>query len=64
MNESRALKTGRFQGKAILRTVDLMYQNNTAKNYLKGLIGVLAKGLHQRIREGKQIEAKRKKEQM
>ena len=38
---SRAERAGRILGKALVEVVHLMYQENTAKNFLKGLLAVL-----------------------
>lgn len=39
--ESRALLTGKKLGESIISMVHLMYQNNTASNFYKGLMHVL-----------------------
>lgn len=35
---SRAEKAGAKMGEAIIENVNLLYQNNTARNYLNGLL--------------------------
>lgn len=39
---SRAEKAGRAMARTILEIGELMYQNNTKKNFYKGLIDVLS----------------------
>lgn len=39
--KSRAEVAGEIQGQAIVEMVNLMYQNNTAKNFWYGLMAVL-----------------------
>ena len=41
MKLSRAEKAGRKMGLAIVEMVHLMYQNNTAKNFYRGLLFVI-----------------------
>lgn len=38
---TRAEKAGRAEGKATVENIHLMYQGNTARNYLKGLMAIL-----------------------
>lgn len=38
---SRAERAGRLMGTALVEMVHLMYQKNTAKNFLRGLCDVL-----------------------
>lgn len=40
---SRAEKAGRALGKSICEMIDLMYQKNTARNFLNGLLGRLVR---------------------
>ena len=40
---SRAELAGRTMGEAIVEMIHLMYQKNTARNFLKGLLAVLEK---------------------
>lgn len=40
MKKSRAEKAGEELGKVIIEMVNLMYQNNTAKNFYKGLFNI------------------------
>jgi hypothetical protein len=42
---SRAEKAGRKAGVALVEMVNLMYQNNTAANFWKGLMPVLNKAI-------------------
>jgi len=39
---SRAEKAGRAMGRNLIEMAQLMYQNNTKKNFYKGLIDVLS----------------------
>lgn len=39
--KSRAEKAGEAMGSAIMEMVNLMYQNNTAKNFWRGFAGAL-----------------------
>ena len=41
MASSRSEAAGRALGESIVEAVNLMYQNNTAANYLRGLIRIL-----------------------
>jgi len=41
--KSRAEKAGILLGKALIEMVHLMYQDNTAKNFLTGLLNTLTK---------------------
>ncbi len=41
----RAEKAGEHLGKSIIEMVNLMYQNNTAENFYRGLLTVLNKTL-------------------
>ena len=43
MKKSRAEKAGEKMGESIIEMMNLMYQNNTAKNFLEGLTNVLYK---------------------
>lgn len=47
--EGRPGKCGKDMGKAIVEMVNLMYQNQTAKRFLKSLIKVLESELNNRI---------------
>lgn len=38
---SRAERAGRATGEAVVEMVHLMYQNNTARNFWRGLMAVL-----------------------
>ena len=40
---SRAELAGKKTGEAIIEMINLMYQNNTANNFLRGLLKVLIK---------------------
>jgi hypothetical protein len=42
MKRSRAELAGRAMGRALLEMVNLMYQTNTARNFLVGLVGTLS----------------------
>ena len=44
----RSRKAGTAMGKALIEMVHLMYQNNTARHFLFGLINVLLKELKKR----------------
>jgi len=39
--ETRAFTAGRKQAEVIIENVNLMYQNNTAKNFYLGLMSIL-----------------------
>jgi len=41
MKKSRAEKAGELLGETILEMVNLMYQKNTAKNFMEGLLRIL-----------------------
>lgn len=47
--EGRPGKAGKDMGKAIIEMVNLMYQNQTAKQFLKSLIKVLELELKKRV---------------
>ena len=48
MTPSRAEKAGVSLGLSIVETVHLLYQRNTAKNFLRGVTGVLRRELKRR----------------
>ena len=41
MEKSRAEKAGEKLGESIIEMANLMYQNNTKKNFFKGLLSVI-----------------------
>ena len=43
--QSRAEKSGRKLGLSIVEVAQLMYQNNTKKNFLTGLLAVIKEAL-------------------
>ena len=51
MSLTRAEKAGRLMGRAIVESIHLMYQNNTAAHYLRGLISVLETEVKRRKRK-------------
>ena len=42
MKRTRAELAGRLMGRALLEMINLMYQNNTARNFLRGLRVILS----------------------
>jgi len=48
VKNTRAHWVGWGMGFAIIQAVHLMYQNNTAKNFLEGLIHILSKEFRRR----------------
>ena len=53
-NKTRAHQVGRSLGLNIVMSVNLMYQNNTAMNFLRGLIDPLVNDLNIRIKLSKE----------
>lgn len=51
----RSYKAGKLKGEAIVETVHLFYQNNTAAHYYRGLDEVLKKEIARR-RAGKEVK--------
>lgn len=51
---TRAERTDRNLAHSIIQTVQLMYQNNTAKNFYKGLLSVLEKEINKYGKNKKQ----------
>ena len=49
MEKTRASKAGEKLGKSIIEMINLMYQNNTAVNFLLALCRVLSKEKKKRI---------------
>jgi hypothetical protein len=47
--EARAYKAGKDMGLSLIETIHLLYQNNTAKNYISGLVDVLIIERNKRI---------------
>ena len=52
-NMSKAEKEGRKIARSIVSTSDLMYQLNTKRNYLQGVLAVIYDGLN---KMGKQVK--------
>jgi len=54
----RSHKAGEAMGEAVVEMVHLMYQNNTALNFLVGLVTVLMDELARRDEDGKNKSGK------
>ena len=50
MKKSKAYEAGRDAGLSKIKDIHLMYQNNTAKNYILGLMSVLLPEYERRIK--------------
>lgn len=49
MKETRAYKAGESAGLVIIEMIHLMYQNNTAKKFISGLMSVLLPEYEKRL---------------
>ena len=52
MAETRASKAGRLLAESIIEMVNLMYQKDTALNFMNPLVKLLSSELERRKREG------------